>query len=84
VAGSLSQRGQMTEVACDAHDQHEGDLTGRGRLLAKLKGLGRAVGPEDGLDVPAFRQRVLDQTTKKFPQWADTSSKSRDPVGDHA
>jgi tripartite ATP-independent transporter DctP family solute receptor len=67
------QRNQLTEAAIATRTiSMKETLQEESELLAKLKGLGmKAVGPEDGLDVQAFRQRVLDQTTKKFPQWAD-------------
>lgn len=67
------QRGQMAEAVLEARTISMKDtVQEESELLAKLKGLGmKAIGPEDGLDVNAFRQRVLDQTTKKFPQWAE-------------
>jgi tripartite ATP-independent transporter DctP family solute receptor len=67
------QRAQMAEAVLEARTISMKDtLQEEGELLAKLKGLGmKAIGPEDGLDVKAFRQRVLDHSMKKFPQWAE-------------
>lgn len=67
------QRAQIAEAHLEARaiNMKEG-LQEESELLAKLKGLGmKAIGPEDGLDVETFRQRVLEHSMKKFPQWVD-------------
>jgi len=75
-----NQRKIIIEAAMEAADRAtEKGIKSEIEILDKLKKGGmKIIGPEDGLDVKAFRERVMNHCRNKFPQWVNYMQEIQD------